>query len=194
MKYPAVMLSCMLAVVACSGQAPPEADQTVHPDTIETVSPPPAPAEQSALPADIENVIRTEYSDDTHYLDGSIDLNGDGQPEVVVHVVGPMACGTGGCPTLVFTPTDSGYDLVSTISVTRPPIRVSAVSTNGWRNLIVHIGGGGGSSGDMELASDGQSYPGNPTVQGARVQPATVEDSKEIIAEFGSFEETSALP
>lgn len=192
MRVPATILGCILAV-ACSGESAPEAGEPALSDTMATASPAPAP-EPDALPADIENVIRTQYSDDTHYLDGSIDLNGDGRPEIVVHLVGPMACGTGGCPTLVFTPTESGYGLVSTISVTRPPIRASTTSTNGWRNLIVRIGGGGGASGDMELGSDGRGYPGNPTVQGGRVQPASGEDSEEIIGEFDSFEETKALP
>lgn len=40
---------------------------------------------------------------------------------LLVHLVGPTPCGTGGCPTLVFTPSDAAYVLVSTIGVTRPP-------------------------------------------------------------------------
>lgn len=197
MKRPAVMaLVCGFFLgLACSSEPPEPADQE-QPDTTEVMEPSPeqAPETASTLPADIADVIRTDYSDDTHYLDGTIDLNGDGQEEVVVHVVGPMACGSGGCPTLVFTPSGSGYALVSTISVSRPPIRAAATSTEGWRNLIVRIGGGGGGSGDMELISDGHSYPGNPSVQGPRVQPTTAEGAEMIIDEFGSFEDTKALP
>jgi hypothetical protein len=112
------------------------------------VSPTPS-AVQSDLPADISNVIRKDYDADTRYVDGAIDLNADGKAEVVVYVVGPMACGTGGCPTMVFTSLGAGCRLVSTISVTNPPIRVSATSTSGWRNLIVHVSGGGTEARDV---------------------------------------------
>jgi hypothetical protein len=190
-----VILVCGLFFgLACSSESTPPADEGEQADTMEAAAPEPAPAEASALPTDIADVIRTEFTESTHYLDGSVDLNGDGQAEIVVHAVGPMACGTGGCPTLVFTPSETGYRVVSTISVSRPPIRASATRTSGWRNLIVHIGGGGGESGDRELAFDGESYPGNPTVAGPRVTPATLEGAETIIEEFGSFEDTKALP
>lgn len=152
-----------------------------------------AEARQGQLPADIANVIRKQYDADTRYLDGAVDLNGDGKPEIVVHVVGPMACGSGGCPTMVFTPSDKGYRLVSTISVTRPPIKASATSTAGWRNLIVHAGGGGSKPHDVELLSNGKAYPGNPTVAGARVKPAGA-GGDVIIKEFKDFSETRELP
>ncbi|MBL8447165.1 MAG: MliC family protein, partial [Zoogloeaceae bacterium] len=129
---------------------------------------------------------------ETRYLAASVDLNGDQRPEWVVHVVGPMACGTGGCPTLVFTPQGAGYRLINTINVSRPPVRVAAQSSHGWRDLIVHIGGGGGKAGDVALAFDGRAYPGNPTVPGPRVTPAALAGAEVLIADFQSF--TDALP
>ena len=69
-------------------------------------------AQSSALPPDVQRAIAKTYVStnwETRYLDGTVDLNGDGKSEIVVHVVGGGACGTGGCPTLVFTPTASGY-------------------------------------------------------------------------------------
>ncbi|HEY7181856.1 MAG TPA: hypothetical protein VIC84_10580, partial [Blastocatellia bacterium] len=50
--------------------------------------------------------LRKEYPDDDYgevrYFLKWFDLNGDGEPEAVVYVVGPRACGTGGCPTHIF--------------------------------------------------------------------------------------------
>lgn len=150
-------------------------------------------ARQQALPPDIANYIRKQFDENTRYLDASVDLNGDGAPEVVVHVIGPMACGTGGCPTLVFTPSGSGYRLVSSISVSRPPIRASAARTVGWRNLIVSVSGGGAKAHDAELLSNGKTYPSNPSVAGPRVKTAGA-GGDVLIAEFKSFEDTKPLP
>lgn len=162
-------------------------------------APPGAPATGAAgsLPPVVLDLIKKDYSSPdlppTRYLAGTADLNGDGRPELLVHVVGPMACGTGGCPTLVFTPNEAGYTLVSTITVTRPPIRVSPRSDGGWRNLIVEVGGGGGRSGHAELAHTGQGYPENPTVRPAR-RISDLAGAETVIPEFGSFEEATPLP
>jgi uncharacterized protein len=153
----------------------------------------PAPARQNALPADVQKVIVGRFDADTRYLDGAADLNGDGKPELVVHVVGPMACGSGGCPTMVFTPAAAGYRLVSTISVSNPPVRVSATSTAGWRNLIVRVRGGGAKAGDVELISDGKGYPANPTVPGPRVKPAAGTGADVLIPELKSFDDAKPL-
>ena len=152
-----------------------------------------APALAAALPAEIEQVLSHRYgapSASIRYLDASVDLNGDGRLEMIVHVVGPLACGTGGCPTLVFTPRGAGYRLVSAIAVTRLPIRVAPASTMGWRNLVVRSGGGGAHAGDVQLAFDGKRYPANPSVMGPRVQQFTAADAQVVIAEVPSAEQT----
>ena len=153
---------------------------------------PAAAQSNAALPADIQAAIRKDYvmpDAETRYLDGSIDLNADGKDEVIVHIVGGGACGTGGCPTLVFTPAGSGYRLVSTITVTNAPIRASSASSQGWRNLIVSVRGGGARSHDAELAFDGKSYPANPTVSSPHVKTATAPSGDVIIKGFTSFQE-----
>lgn len=153
-------------------------------------------ATASALPGDVVALIKKQYSSAdmvSRYLSATPDLNGDGRPELLVHVVGPMACGTGGCPTLVFTPVDAGHRLVSTISVSRPPVRVSPRSSNGWRNLIVEISGGGGRSGHAELAYTGKGYPRNPTVAPAK-RITDLAGAEIAIAEFASFEAATPLP
>lgn len=127
------------------------------------------------LPPDIATAILKEYGGpdlDVRYVDGAIDLNGDGRKEIVVYVVGGGACGTGGCPTLVYTPDSAGYRRVGRITVTNPPIRASETRTQGWRNLIVYVRGGGQRGHDAEVAFNGKTYAGNPTVASAQVKPA----------------------
>jgi putative lipoprotein len=105
------------------------------------------------------------YEGDFRYYARPVDLNGDGRDEIVAHVVSPMYCGTGGCPTLVFTQHDGGLRKVSYVSITRPPIVAAETTSNGWRDLVVHVSGGGILPGyDARLRFDGRSYPLNPSV------------------------------
>jgi heat shock protein HslJ len=145
----------------------------------------------------IAKAVRARYGDgvgEIRYFHGSADLDEDGDAEVLVHVVGPMLCGTGGCNTLVLTPGDSGYDVVTDISLTRPPIRVSSRSSRGWKNLLVAVSGGGILPGhDAELRFDGSSYPSNPTVPPAEPETDTT-GALVVIPEFGSFTQGTLVP
>jgi hypothetical protein len=128
-----------------------------------------------------------------HYFAKQVDLNGDRRAETIVHVAGPMVCGTGGCDTFVLTQEGREFRLVSRISVTRPPIVVASTATHGWRDLIVRVGGGGVIPGyDARLRFDGTTYPGNPTVPPA--QPVKGPVSGELaIPVFQSFTEGRLL-
>lgn len=134
-----------------------------------------------------------EISGPVHYFAKQADLNGDGRPELIVHVAGPMVCGTGGCNTIVFT--QDGEDLreVASISVTRPPIVVAETSSNGWRDLVVQVSGGGMLPGHSALLRfDGSSYPANPTVEPAEPLEQDV-TGETAIPDFESFTEGELL-
>ena len=146
------------------------------------------------LPPSIAADILRDYAiegGETRYIASQSDLNGDGKPEFVVHVIGPAACGTGGCTTLVFMPEGDGFRRVSTITVSSPPVRISSQSSNGWRDLIVHVSGGGAADGDVQLKYAGQGYPENPTLAGAA--PQTLEGSEVLIPELDTFEDAALL-
>jgi membrane-bound inhibitor of C-type lysozyme len=150
---------------------------------------------QGSLPTDVAAHVRKQFvveGMETRYVDGSIDLNADGKPELIVHLVGPAACGSGGCPTLVYTPAAGGYRLVTTITVSNPPIGASKTVTRGWRNLVVHVRGGGAKGHEVELLFDGESYPSNPSVASARVTPAAA-GSDVVIRELASFTDAQPL-
>ncbi|MEO6025243.1 MAG: lysozyme inhibitor LprI family protein [Candidatus Binatia bacterium] len=157
----------------------------------------PCRASYGRLPSDVQTVIHEEYGAPDaaiRYRAGAVDLDDDGRDELLVHVVGSMACGSGGCPTLVFTPAGSRYRLVSTIAVTRTPIGVSTTTTEGWRNLIVRVSGGGTRARDVELLFDGTSYPANPTVPGTRVKTTSGQHARVVIEEMRAFEDATLLP
>lgn len=116
-----------------------------------------------------------------------------GKNELLVHLVGPAACSSGGCPTLVYTLLGSGYWRMATIGLTRLPISASATRTRGWRNLIVAGGGDGAEAGDAELAFDGRGYPKDPTLRGKYVT-ASAGGGDIVIAALASSDTAAALP
>ena len=148
------------------------------------------------LPADLAQTLRGilgEQTGDTRYFAKAIDLNGDGRPEVVVHLAGPMVCGTGGCDTLVLSPEGPGLRLVTRISVTRPPIVAAETTSDGWRDLVVHVSGGGILPGqDALLRFDGRTYPENPTVAPAQPVEGSVQGMM-LIEPFQSYTEGRRL-
>jgi hypothetical protein len=162
----------------------------------------PAPAPPAASPAqpaaltdeDVAAAVNAalEGDFDARYFDARVDLDGDGRDEVLAYVAGPMVCGTGGCPLFVFTPGDGAYQQVARILVVQVPVRVSTQSTQGWRDLVVGIAGGGIPAGNAVLKFDGTTYPSNPTVPPA--EPAgSLEGTEVLIGEFGSYTEGKPL-
>lgn len=104
------------------------------------------------------------YLGEVRYFQAEQDLNDDGSPEVIVHIVGPQVCGSGGCETLVFRQKADALALVAEVTLTRPPVIVAEATTHGWHDLGVAVGGGGASGGYARLRYDGEQYPSNPTV------------------------------
>ena len=97
------------------------------------------------------------------YYYNRVDLNGDGQPEVLVYLVGSYICGTGGCNLLVFRELQDSYQLISEISLVNQPVIVSITRTRGWNDLIVFVAGGGARARHAVLRFNGRTYPDNPS-------------------------------
>jgi len=159
-------------LVACGGGTPPPAPAGTNaaagsPPAASMPAPVPSSPDDAALAAAIRAAIGMDPGD-ARYFDADADLDGDGRPEKLVYVAGPMVCGTGGCSLLVFSTGPDGYRLVGDISVAQTPIRLSPHSSMGWKNLVIHIAGGGIPAADAELEFDGSRYPSNPTVEPAR--------------------------
>ena len=122
---------------------------------------PPLTAQPAAeLPVAIVDDILGDYGTygELRYLDGTVDLDGDGRPERLVYLLGTGTCGTGGCNLLVFTPDGSGYRRMADMVLTKLPVRVAEGSSDGWRDLIVHVGGGGMESREVVLPFAAGTY------------------------------------
>lgn len=110
-------------------------------------------------------------SETTHahrYAYHAVDLNGDRQDELMVQIMGPMTCGTGGCTTLILQESEShrlAYEVVTQMSVVNFPVIVSDRTSSGWSDLFVMVSGGGAQPGYRLLKFDGQSYPSNPSLE-----------------------------
>jgi hypothetical protein len=128
-----------------------------------------APSLQNFL---IEYLGAPESEEDrtsTRYLSATTDLNGDGQPETIVYILGSGWCGTGGCSMLILTTQNTHYKVITRTTVTQLPIRVLSTRTNGWLDLAVWVSGGGIRLGyEAKLAFNGRRYRSNPTVAPAK--------------------------
>ncbi|SHL88713.1 hypothetical protein [Vreelandella subglaciescola] len=133
-----------------------------------------------------------DYLGEVRYFQAEEDLNDDGTPEVIVHIVGPQVCGSGGCETLVFSREAEELTLVAEITLTRPPVIVAEASTHGWHDLGVAVSGGGESGSYARLRYDGEQYPSNPTVSPAETSGDKIEGSV-AIPTFEDFTEGKLL-
>jgi hypothetical protein len=106
------------------------------------------------------------------YVHARTDLNGDGRQEVVVYLMGPYVCGTGGCTLQVFRQGARGYRLVTSFPTSRPPIIVSETRHNGWRDLWRLQSGGGAPATYVREAFDGRGYVEKQRIPAAGGAPA----------------------
>lgn len=105
----------------------------------------------------------------TQYLAVFRDLNDDGVPEALVYLMGPQRCGSGGCNLYILQKRAGSWKIVTSLTITNPPIRVLDRKLNGWHSLGVWVQGGGIQPGyEAELRFNGKSYPRNPSVPPAR--------------------------
>ena len=60
----------------------------------------------------------------TRYAAAFVDLKDDGKQEVIVYLIGPNWCGSGGCSALILAPLGESYKVITRTTVTQLPIRV----------------------------------------------------------------------
>jgi len=101
-----------------------------------------------------------DHEKTARYIAAFRDLNGDGIPEAIVYLVSNEWCGSGGCNTFVLARGANVWRIVTSITVTRPPIRILTNRVNGWLSISVWVQGGGILQGyEAELRFDGKRYP-----------------------------------
>lgn len=120
------------------------------------------PMSEADRQATLEDSLRANFDPqlgEVRYLVGWADLNGDDQQEAVVHVVGPMVCGTGGCDTLILQAQDNAWQVISAQPTTEPPVQLANSAHDGWQDLLMqrHVGADEPSE-TVRLRFDGSSY------------------------------------
>jgi hypothetical protein len=182
-----LLLGFLLAAVGggCDGDTAPATGATGIAQSLD-------PGVSSALLAEFPYYDSCPTPDDRgalRCLTGRIDLGGDGRLEVLALVLGPDACGSGGCTAFVLQEGADGYRVVARITQVSAPILAEAGRTEGWHDLIVEVAGGGAKAGPRLLRFGGGSYPTNASL--APPAAATSKDARVIIADDG-FEAIAA--
>lgn len=137
--------------------------------------------------AELEKALKKEfklskYDKNIRYYYNTIDLNDDGIPEVFAYVVGSSVCGTGGCSAIIFQKQGEDYDVLSKFTLVNPPIIISDKKTNGYKDIIMYVSGGGIESFFAKMKYDGKHYPSNPSIQ-PKIKPYEKISGKVIIAD-----------
>ena len=117
------------------------------------------------------NMSESEVNDpDTwiRYLYNRSDLNGDGMSETVVWVYGKRLSAATGFDALIFRSIRGEYQLIGHFTDVWTPIIVSERKSQGWKDLLVWVAGGGTLGHYIGVSFDGRSYS---EADGPNVQP-----------------------
>src|SRR6201996_5425031 len=148
-NFKSILLCSVLAISTCLTAAPQRINQMLSQD------------EES-----VRTFLRTQDDGkDTRYIAAFRDLNGDGIPEALVYLLGRNWCGSSGCNLLVLQRAGNSWKVITSMTITNPPIRVLNNTVNGWHSLGVWVEGGGISSEyEAVMTFNGKTYPDNPSV------------------------------
>ena len=98
-----------------------------------------------------------------HYEIARADLDADGKEDILALMNGKSSyCGSGGCTLFILKGTTKGLISLGSVKVVNAPIYLGKNATNGYRDLIVTVRGGGATPGLATLSFDGKNYPAAP--------------------------------
>jgi len=107
---------------------------------------------------------RENYADTT-YTAAFADLNGDGREEALVSLYSGLFCGSGGCALYIYTPDGASWRQLADLTIVNAPVRLLNTRTRGWRDLGVHVRGGGFEvPREARMRFDGTTYASNPSM------------------------------
>ena len=143
-----------------------------------------SPGGQQAEVELIRKYLLTEYGEKSDFprkfIYDKVDLNADGKDELMVGLIGPDFCGTGGCTVLIL---NADMKQISRFTLVQYPIFVGsdekADVTRGYKNLYLRTG----KVGYVKLVWGGNSYPSNPSIQPKYSESATKGKVKLLNAE-----------
>lgn len=93
------------------------------------------------------------------------DLNNDGRRDALVVFQNPYGywCGIYGCTMLVMRAENEDFKLVNAVQTVREPVFAGRQTTNGWKDIIIHVSGRWQKTKDVALQFNGMSYPAHPS-------------------------------
>ena len=119
----------------------------------------------------LHGFLQTHFADaraqwpDTTYVSAFADLNGDGRDEALVSLYSGLFCGSGGCALYIYTPAGGSWREVAELTIVNAPVRLLDSRTRGWRDLAVHVRGGGMEIPyEARIRFDGRTYASNPSL------------------------------
>lgn len=141
---------------------------------------------ETAINEQLEQTVEDELGvqlaeENVRLLYNYVDLNDDGTDEVFVYLEGPFVCGTGGCSAVLFRQENGKYLPLTRFSLVRTPVIVSEEKTNGYRDLIFYVAGGGIEDFFARLQFNGTTYPSNPSIE-PKVEQGTLIKGTAIVA------------
>ncbi len=148
-----------------------------------------SPAAPSPAQAALQKIDRAIKPD--HYEIARADLNADGKEDLLALMNGKSSyTGSGGSTLFVLKGNGKGLASLGSVKVVNAPVYLSKNVTNGYRDLIATVRGGGATAGLSALTFDGKTYP-----PGAGEANATLKgDEKLLFAEpLPPFDQTAIL-
>jgi hypothetical protein len=131
----------------------------------------PAAASAQTRDATLRTFLQTSFAEaradyaDTSYVAAFADLDGDGRDEALVSLQSGLFCGSGGCALYIYTPAGASWREVAELTIVNAPVRVLNTRTRGWRDLAVHVRGGGiDIPYEARMRFDGRTYASNPSM------------------------------
>lgn len=126
---------------------------------------------------------------EARYVYGRVDLNDDGNAEVIAMPLGSIFCGSGGCNLFILTGSGDGYAVVNEFSLGDLPVLISGERTGGWHNFIRRESGGGMPASYVTYTFDGTRY-----VEGERLDGDAVPGGELVLAGEYDFGTGHPLP
>lgn len=114
------------------------------------------------------------------YRSVGIDLDGDGQAEVLTLLEGDDWCANTGCTLAIFTTGKTGYRPVATIRRVWGPVTVTNERNNGWSDLVANTGLQSRNQ-RVRLRFGANGYPGNAVT--LTPMPSDIEVNGEVVIE-----------
>jgi len=166
MKNTFLVVSTLVVLISgCAADSSQEvAEQSEVPEIVTKadVTPQRDPAVEAAIletaPDYNREVIEAGGGQKARYLYTRANLNDDGQDEVLVYMLGSIFCGTGGCNLLILTEKEDGYRVVNNFPTSRVPLVATRETSNGWKDLVREVSGGGVPTEYVRYTFDGDRY------------------------------------